>query len=96
MTIAEWRGLVYGEGYRGPKPDAAEAALRANPQFGGEDPHAAGLAEAIEGVGDASSGRPALAAVTHSSLSRLRPAEFAACVRKLLAAGADLNAGLPL
>lgn len=92
MTIAEWRVLVYGEGYMSPQPEAAERALHENPQFAVEDPHAAGVAS----DGDASSGMPPLAAVTHSSLSRLRPGDFAQCVRQLLAAGVDVNAGQAL
>ena len=96
MTITEWRALVYGEGHRGPQREKAEAALRDNPQFGVEDPHAAGRADAIVDGAAASSGKPALAAVTHSGLCRVRPADFEACVRKLIALGADVNAGLAL
>ncbi len=92
MNIAEWRTLVYGEGYRGPKPEAAERALQANPQLATEDPHAAG----VYSDQPPTSGMPAVAAVTHSSLSRLRPSEFAEVVRKLIASGADVNAGLAL
>jgi len=92
MTIQAWRALVYGEGYRAPKPEAAESALRANPQFAIDDPHAAG----VYSDQPPTSGMPAVAAYTHSSLSRLRPSEFADCVRRLIAAGADVNAGLAL
>ncbi len=96
MTLTEWRLLVYGEGHRGPQPQLAELALQENPQFAKEDPHAAGAASAIHTAERASSGMPALAAVTHSSLSRLRPADFLECARKLIALGADVNAGLAL
>jgi hypothetical protein len=96
LTIAEWRVLVYGEGHRGPKPLAAAQALQENPEFAFEDPHAAGLESSIVDARPASSGMPPLAAVTHSSLSRLRPAAFLACARKLIALGADVNEGLAL
>lgn len=92
MTLTEWRALVYGEGYRSPKPEAAERALEANPHFAIEDPHAAG----VYSDQPPTSGMPAIAAVTHSSLSRLRLSDFAEVVRKLIAAGADVNAGLAL
>lgn len=92
MNITQWRALVYAESYRAAKPEAAAKALRENPQFAVEDPHAAGVYSAQAPT----SGMPPLAAVTHSSLSRLRPVDFVECVRKLIAAGADLNAGKAL
>ncbi len=88
MKIEAWRALVYGEGYRAPKPEAAQRALDENPQFAIDDPHAAG----IYSDQPPSSGMSPLAAVTHSALSRVRPAQFAECARKHIAAGADLNA----
>ena len=96
MNINQWRVLVYGEGHRGPQPAQAQRELEAHPEFAIEDPHAAGIASAIADTAAASSGMTALAAVTHSSLSRLRPDDFAECVRKLLSLGADVNAGLAL
>jgi hypothetical protein len=96
LNIQQWRVLVYGEGHRGPQPTQAQRELQAHPEFASEDPHAAGISDAIVDTADASSGMTALAAVTHSSLSRLRPDDFAACVRKLIALGADVNTGLAL
>jgi ankyrin repeat protein len=96
VTIEQWRVLVYGEGHRGPQPAEAQRALDAHPEFAREDPHAAGVPAFIGDLANASSGMPALAAVTHSSLSRVRPQDFAECTRKLIAMGADVNAGLAL
>ncbi|MBM3728301.1 MAG: hypothetical protein FJW40_23105 [Acidobacteria bacterium] len=84
----DWVRFVYGEGHLPPRPVEAEALLAAHPWLADVDPFAAGR---LPLTGAPATGRPPLAAVTQSSLGRLRPDDFEACVRTLLDQGADPN-----
>ena len=87
--LETWLTYVYGHGHWGPKPELAERLLRENPRFRAERPHAAGDLEGIMRTPAALDAMPPLVAVTHSSLSRVRPADFEACAEYLLKNGAD-------
>ena len=105
-TVRKWLVLVYGEGYRSPKPQLAARMLRGRPDLLGDDPYlacAAGDEAALRQKVDAdpawasqpggAMAMPPLIAVTHSALVRLP--EYAGalerCASLLLDRGADVN-----
>lgn len=93
VDVTTWLKTVYGAGHESPRPGDAAAILRDNPDLARLVPHAAGNLEGIRANPQATHlGMPPLVAVTMSSLSRLRPADFEACVQYLLELGEPLDA----
>lgn len=92
MTLQDWLAHVYGVGVERPRPDLAERALEEHPELARLAPYAAGNLDGIREHPERTGDMPPLCAVTHSSLAKLRPADFETCAKYLITTGADVNA----
>lgn len=91
-TLTAWLDKVYGAGHESPRPAEAAAMLRDNPELASLAPYAAGNLAGIKANPSATHlDMPPLVAVAMSSLSRLRPDDFAACIRYLIEQGEPLD-----